>query len=302
MPAPQVAELFKEPTFPDPVIIDFFLCLRPGHTAIIDHAPPDALFDLGEMPLDTIMSHVIALNPNGPQNRGTKKHPKATNHPKAPRDTIRKNALFPIDGSPSPVAPGTIRKCFDDGHTPIPSISGHLTLPKAVKNRFPGPGMTHRAVLHDISVNNASPGINLHSSVPHTPHQASLLLDTALVPNSGPSKPKALRQDTPPLTFHHIGEHMSRSKPFPTQLCGVKHERDIAWPLEPVGVPLQLVSPPIIEVSNSLLGAAGDGSNPNSPQGTKKTGIRLSQVNGSSPKSRLIRNLAQAARRSHDDE
>jgi hypothetical protein len=168
-----------------------------------------------------------------------------------------------------------------------------------VKNRFPGPGTTHRTVLHDISVNNAPPGIDFHSTVPH---QACLLLDTALVPNSGPSKPKALRQDTPPLTLHHIGEHMSRSKPFPTQFRGVKHERDIARPLEPVGVPLQLVSPPIIEVSNSLLGAAGDGSNPNSPQGTRKTRFRLSQVNGSSPKSRFIRNLDQAARRSHDNE
>jgi hypothetical protein len=45
MPAPQVAELLKEPTLPDPVIVDFFLCLRPGHTAIIDHAPPDALLN-----------------------------------------------------------------------------------------------------------------------------------------------------------------------------------------------------------------------------------------------------------------
>lgn len=87
----------------------FFLHDGPSHSAIIDHAPLDSLFNLGKMPLDTIMYQVVVLNPHSPQNGGPNERLQTPNILKSPGDAIRKNALLPVDGSPSSTAPRAIR-------------------------------------------------------------------------------------------------------------------------------------------------------------------------------------------------
>jgi hypothetical protein len=72
VPTPSGLKLLQENLFPASIIIKFFLCDRPGHTAIVNHTAPDALLNLSEMPLNTIVGHVVALDPNSPKNHSTK--------------------------------------------------------------------------------------------------------------------------------------------------------------------------------------------------------------------------------------
>jgi hypothetical protein len=170
MPIPQAPKLLKEDSSTTRILCNFFLCNRSGRSAVVNHAPPDLLLDLCQMPLNAIVGHVMTLDADRPKNSRAQQGPETTNHMKSSRDTIRKNTLFPVNQGPPPSTPRAVSKHFNNIHAPVPSILSSLALPKIVQNSLPSTNTAYRAALHNVDIDDPMPRIHLDSTMPHYLH------------------------------------------------------------------------------------------------------------------------------------
>jgi hypothetical protein len=85
-----------------PHLLKLVVILQFGHILvkppIINKSQPNLLSELTVRPIDVIENGIIAFHPKHPHQRAPNGHPYLLNFVKSPRDAVREDALFPIDG------------------------------------------------------------------------------------------------------------------------------------------------------------------------------------------------------------